>query len=178
LFITLSTFAQKKYDAKTSETTVSLEGKTLKGYKTNFDFSREDVRRGWWEYARKFGNPLNMKTYYKVTIPAERTDGNVDLELFTQTTGGTSGSDLFLGLELEKYKPQALGMILEFKKIFYITDLTDEINDQMDLAKDLSSSYKNSINNEERNEILVRLNLVIAKIAELKNQIKEIEKAE
>ncbi|MEO1255432.1 MAG: hypothetical protein AAFY41_11190, partial [Bacteroidota bacterium] len=122
LFISLLTFAQKRYDTSTSEAKITLEGKDLVGYETTFDFAREEVRKGWWKYAKAFGNPLNMKSYYKVTIPSETNEGNVDLEVYTQSIAGESGgTSFFLGLENEKYQQQALALIADFKKKFYIS---------------------------------------------------------
>lgn len=176
MFISFSTFGQKSFDTKAAPAQLSLEGKTLNGYKTTFDFGWEKVRRGWWEYAREFSSPLNMKTYYKVTIPSETTDGNVDLVIFTQTTDGNGGTEFFLGLENEKYKKQALTMILDFKKGFYIDDLVEQIEDKQKKADDLSNEYRDAVMETEKQQILNQLNKLEEEIEQLKAEIKSIEK--
>jgi hypothetical protein len=176
LFISFSTFGQKKYDTKATSAQLSLEGKTLSGYKASFDFGWEEVRRGWWEYAREFASPLNMKTYYKVTIPSETTDGNVDLLIYTQTTDGKGGTEFFLGLENEKYKKQALTMILDFKKGFYIDDLVEQIEGKQGKADDLSRKYRDAVMETEKQQILNQLNKLEEEIEQLRAEIKSIER--
>ncbi len=169
-------FAQKKYSPKATAAQLSLEGKALKGYTTNFDFGWEEVRRGWWEYARAFGAPLNMKTYYKVTVPSQISDGNVDIEIFTQTTDGNGGSDFFLGVENEKYNEQALAMILDFKKEFYIKDLLERIEDKQEKADDLSDEYRDAALETKKQELLNQIAEIEKEIEGLKAEIKMIEK--
>ena len=177
MFVLSFTFAQKKYSAKANSSQLSLEGKALVGYSTSFDFAREDVRKGWWKYARTFGSPLNMKTYYKVTIPSERTDGNVDLEIYTQTTDGQGGTVFFLGLESKKYKDQARTMILDFKKKFYINDLLAQIEDNADKSNKLSSEYRNSVIESRQTELLQQIAALEQENQKLKDEIKKIEKS-
>lgn len=176
MFACTLTFAQKKYSSKAASSQLSLEGKTLTGYTTSFDFAREDVRKGWWKYARAFGSPLNMKTYYKVTVPADRTDGNVDLEIFTQSTDGTGGTVFFLGLENDTYKDQALSMLLNFKKKFYINDLLDQITNNQIASEKLSSSYRNTVIESEQQDMLKQITDLEKANKKLKEQIKKIEK--
>ena len=168
-------FSQKKYEPKASAAQLSLEGKTLKGYTTNFDFGREDVRRGWWEYAREFGAPLNMKTYYKVTVPSQINDGNVDIVIFTQTTDGNGGSDFFLGVENEKYNEQALAMILDFKKEFYIKDLVERIEEKQEKADDLSDEYRDAVLEGKKQDLLNQITAIEQEIEGLRQRIKTIE---
>ncbi|WP_420576881.1 hypothetical protein [Ekhidna sp.] len=176
LFTLTVGFAQKKYSPKATAAQLSLEGKALKGYTTNFDFGWEEVRRGWWEYARAFGAPLNMKTYYKVTVPSQISDGNVDIEIFTQTTDGNGGSDFFLGVENEKYNEQALAMILDFKKEFYIKDLLERIEDKQEKADDLSDEYRDAALETKKQELLNQIAEIEKEIEGLKAEIKMIEK--
>lgn len=175
LFTLLVSFSQKKFEPKATSAQLSLEGKTLKGYTTNFDFGWEDVRRGWWEYARAFGTPLNMKTYYKVTVPSQINDGNVDIEIFTQTTDGNGGSDFFLGVENEKYDEQARTMILDFKKEFYIKDLVEQIEKKQEKADDLSDEYRDSVLETKKLELLNQISTIEKEIAQLRDRIKAIE---
>ncbi|MEO9872338.1 hypothetical protein [Ekhidna sp.] len=176
LFVFGSSFCQKKYDQKTENSDLTLEGKSLKGYKTSFDFGREEVRKGWWKYAREFGSPLNMKSYYKVTIPSETTDGNVDLVIFTQTLDGNGGTDFFLGLENEKYREQGLSMVLDFKKKFYINDLVKQIDHKLDQSYSLSQQYRDEILEDKKQELLDRITSLEQEVEGLKDLIRMIEK--
>ena len=142
---------------------------------TAFDFSREDVRKGWWKYARTFGSPLNMRTYYKVTIPSETTDGNVDLEIYTQTTSREEGgTTFFLGLENKTYEKQALAMILDFKKSFYLEQLVEAIAEKQKKANELSNQYLDSILDDKRKELLTNIAQIEAEIQQLMEEIKVI----
>lgn len=170
------TFAQKKYSPKAASSQLILEGKSLTGYSTNFDFAREEVRKGWWKFAREFGSPLNMKTYYKVTIPSERTDGNIDLEIFTQTTDGQGGTDFFLGLENKTYKEQARTMLRDFKKKFYINDLLDQIDANQAKSEKLSGEYRNAVLESKQQELLNEITALEEVNQQLREQIKAIEK--
>lgn len=177
MFITIATFGQKKYESKAASSQLTLEGKSLSGYKTSFDFAWEDVRKGWWKYARDFGTPLNMKSYYKVTIPSQTTDGNVNLEIFTQATKSKKGSDFFLGLQNKKYEEQALTMILDFKKKFYIQHMVDLLDRAIEKADNLSDLYEEASTEAEKKEILERLNKAEIDMELIKEQIREIEKS-
>ncbi|SNS53504.1 hypothetical protein SAMN05421640_0562 [Ekhidna lutea] len=170
-------FAQKTYNTEIKSARLNLEGKSLSGYSTQFDFDREDVRKGWWEYAREFGSPLNMKTYYKITIPSETTDGNVDLEIFTQTTEIKGGSSFFLGVANKKYDEQAKSMILDFKKNIYIDYYIELITFRIDKSDDLGKQYRDEELERKRAEILKQINQLEEEVEWLKNKIKTIEKS-
>ena len=177
MFIFSLTFAQKKYAPDAHSSQLTLEGKALAGYSSAFDFSREEVRKGWWKYAREFGSPLNMKDYYKVTIPSETTDGNVDLEIFTQTTAGEGGTLFFLGLENTKYKEQALTMLQDFKKKFYISDLLSRIDEKLDASFDLSKAYRDEILDDRKKELLRQITQLEKEVEVLKQEIRTIERS-
>lgn len=154
LFTLSSVFGQKKYTQEVKAQELILDGKALKGYTSNFGFEREEVRKGWWKYAKEFGNPLNMKSYYIVKIPAETTDGNVDMEVVTQTTSGKGGCNFFLGLSNETYKPQALAILLDFKKKFYISQLTAQLTENLGKGNELGKKYRDTIVESERWKLL------------------------
>lgn len=156
---------------------ITLEGKTLIGYATQFDFSREEVRKGWWKYAREFGSPLNMQSYYKVTIPSETTNGNVDLEIYTQTTDDVQGVRFFLGLESETYKDQALTMLRDFKKKFYINSLIEEIESNQKESVKLSAEYRNEVLESKQKQLLSQITALEQANELLREQIKAIEKS-
>lgn len=173
----LSSIGQKKYSAKATSTEITLEGKTLVGYKTSFDFQWNEVRKGWWKYAKDFGAPLNMKTYYKVTIPSETTDGNVNLEVFTQTTEGKKKTDFFLGLENNKYEEQALLLLQDFKKKFYIEDLLAKIEKEQQQSEKLSDQYRNRSSKKQKQEALQKITKIERSIEALKEEIRRIERS-
>ncbi len=177
MFVLSLTFAQKKYSPKAAPSQLTLEGKSLTGYTTSFDFAREEVRKGWWKFAREFGSPLNMKTYYKVTVPSEGTDGNVDLEIYTQTTDGKGGTQFFLGLESGTYKDQALTMILDFKKKFYINDLLAQIEENQTKSEKLSNEYREAILESKQQDLLKQITDLEDENQKLKERIKKIEKS-
>lgn len=175
MFAAISVWAQKKYDNQITAASKSLEGKSLSGYSTQFDFDRESVRRGWWEYSREFGSPLNMKTYYKVKIPSTSNEGNVDILIFTQTEAGTSGVVFFLGVESDQFKDQAKSLLQDFKKSFYIDDLLSQINDKQKSAKNLSDEYEDTVLDTKREELLSQITVLKDEIEKLKTEIREIE---
>ncbi|MEO9483262.1 MAG: hypothetical protein ABJG47_07450 [Ekhidna sp.] len=177
LFVFTATFAQKKYSSKATSSQLSLEGKSLTGYVTSFDFAWEDVRKGWWKYAREFGNPLNMKTYYKVTIPSERTDGNVDLVVYTQTSDGKGGADFFLGLSNETYKEQAHSMLLDFKKKFYIEALLNQIEKNQEKSEKIGGEYRDAVTDSRKQELIKEIAALERTNRKLKDRIKKIEKS-
>lgn len=176
LFASGALFAQKKYDTKTESSSKSLEGKSLSGFTTVFGYDRADVRKAWWKYARAFGTPLDMRSYYKVTIPSESTDGNVDLELFTQSSGEGKVATFFLGVENSKYKEQAKLLLLDFKKMFYIQQVVNEIEGKQAEADELGKAYKKNAAKKERQKVLRKTKELEKQIEELKRQIKEIER--
>ena len=175
LFATGVTLGQTNFNTKTTSTQVSLEGKTISGYKTEFDFGREEVRKGWWKYAREFGSPLNMRTHYKVTIPSETNDGNVDLLIFTQTTAGDGGTTFFLGLENDTYKDQALSLLIDFKKNFYINELLNEIEQKQTEAQSLCKKYEAAILETEKKKLLDKLLKIEEEVERLIGEVRGVE---
>ncbi|MEM7298526.1 MAG: hypothetical protein AAF391_09710, partial [Bacteroidota bacterium] len=154
----------------------SIEGKSLDGYSTHFSFEREAVRRGWWNYSREFGSPLNMKEYYKVTVPSKTTDGNVDLIIYTQTTSVKGGASFFLGVEGEEYKEQSKNLLIDFKKGFYIDQVLEKIDVKKDEAKNLSDEYEETVLEDRRVAILNEITAIKAEIEAYKSEIRAIEK--
>lgn len=157
------------------KTSFVIEGKTLTGYKTVFDFSRESVRRGWWKFSREFGSPLDMRKYYKVVIPAASNDGNVDLMLFAVSTEVGEKCSFFLGIENDQYESQAKKLVKDFKKQFYIEYYLRIIEKRQEEAKLLSDEYDGKKNKRKKKQILDALNEKRAEIDELKKVIKGIE---
>ena len=116
-----------------------------------------------------------MKTYYKVTVPSERTDGNVNLEIFTQTVRGEGGTEFFTGLEGDTYQEQALVMLLDFKKKFYITELISLIEKKQEKADDLCDEYLDQVLDSKKKELLNEIAEIELEIEGLRGDIKAIE---
>ena len=157
-----------------SPTSLDLESKSVVGFGTEFDFTKEQVRRGWWKYARQFGNPSDMRTYYEVTIPADATDGNVNLVIYTQTL--VEGKTIFkLGLKEEKYKSQAKELMRVFKKDFYIQFYLEQLKTKELEAQKFSSQYESAVGEEEKSAALILLDAKRDEIEFLKEEIRKIE---
>lgn len=164
--------AQGQFNAKVEQVSININGERRVGYKTVFDFSREEVRHSWWKYAKRFGRPINMKSYYKVIVPSSETDGNVDIEIIAQTSETTKGSIFFLGLENEAYKEQVKGILIDFKKDLYVKGLIREIKSIENKCSELAENYRKSragkfldliAKNQRKTEILKNEIIVIEK---------------
>ncbi len=158
-----------------TETSLGLEGKILTGYVSSFDFSREEVRRGWWKYARQFGNPIDMREFYKVKIPSTTTDGNVDLTIYSQTLADASATKFKIGLEEKKYKVQVEELLKDFKKDFYIQHYLGELKLKELEAEKYSSQYESALDDEDKSEALNNLNSKREEIERLKEEIRKVE---
>jgi hypothetical protein len=167
--------AQKAFDLEVKDTSLNLDGKSVVGYLTEFDFTREEVRKGWWKYARQFGSPLDMRTYYLVKISSETTDGNVDLSIYSQALEEGGKAFFKLGVEEEKYKVQVEELIKVFKKDFYIKFYLAELSLKEVEAEKYSGQFASAVLGEEKSEALNALNLLREEIEWLKEEIRKVE---
>ncbi len=167
--------AQKKFDLTIKPVTLNLEEKNLVGYGSEFDFPREQVRKGWWRYARQFGSPLDMREYYMVRVPSETTDGNVDLTIYAQALEAEAGTSFSLGLEEEKYKVQVEELLKVFKKDFYIQYYLAELKLVELEAEKYSRQYESALEEEGKSEALNLLNTKREEIELLKKEIRKVE---
>ncbi|MEP5611852.1 MAG: hypothetical protein ABJP45_06355 [Cyclobacteriaceae bacterium] len=175
LFGFLQVNGQKRFDLTINGTSLDLDGESLTGFGSEFDFTRDEVRKGWWKYARQFGSPLDMRTYYEVTIPAAASDGNVDLLVFAQTIE-EGGKTLFkIGLKEEKYKTQAKELLRVFKKDFYIQFYLAELKLKELAAQKYSSQYETALQEEEKSAALTLLNSTKQEMEFLKEEIRKVE---
>ena len=175
MFSTGSTIGQKKFDLSLKGGSLEIGGVSLTGYQTQFDFAREEVRKGWWKYARQFGNPLDMRTHYEVTVPSDHTDGNIDLKIYAQSVDGAEGSIFNVGIESEKYKVQVEELLKEFKRHFYIQYYVEEIKLKDLEAAGLSRKYESAKLDEDKQTALNDLNAVQREVDRLRKVIKMIE---
>lgn len=175
LFAFTAVISQKTYTGEFEKTSFVIEGKTLDGYKSSFDFSREQVRKGWWKYSREFGSPVDMRKYYKVVIPSASNDGNVDLMIYAVSTEVGNDCSFFLGVENKQYDKQVAKLSKDFKKHFYIEYYLSHIQKKQEEAKQLSDEYDGKKGRRKKQLILDSLNEKRAEIDQLKEVIKGIE---
>lgn len=136
----------QSFDPTINATHWTVDGEVRQGFSTDFGFSAKDVEKGWWRFSRKFGRPLNMKTYCRVTIPGETNQGNVDIELLSKTLTNKEGSTFFLTVnertipetKKENYLNQVKIMLQDFKKSYYLSVLEDQLKKEEKKAKKLS----------------------------------------
>jgi hypothetical protein len=176
LFAFTAAISQKNFNVQFEKTSFVIEDKTLAGYKTLFDFSREQVRKGWWKYSREFGSPLDMRKYYKVVIPAATNEGNVDLMIYAVSTEDGNNCSFFLGVENKQYDKQVAKLVKDFKKQFYIDFYLNQIKKKQEEAEQLSDEYDGKRGRRKKQLILDALNEKRAEIDQLKEVIKGIER--
>lgn len=169
-------FSQKKFDLNQKEVSFDVDGKTLQGIQTAFDFGRDEVRKGWWRYAKRFGTPLDMRSHYLITIPSEATDGNVDLKIYSKTFLDQNTIRFNIGLESKQYQSQLKELLFQFKRDFYIRYYLNEIHFVRLSAVRISEEYATEANNRKKNQLLKQLKTKQSTIEKLKDEIKTIEK--
>jgi len=174
LFSSTIIYGQATYKSLVQKSSLNLEGKVIEGYSSNFDFSREEVRRGWWEYARKFGSPINMKTFYKVKISSDYTDGNSDLMLYAKADASQQGVSFFLGVGESEFKDQVKSLLLDFKKDFYIKSVIKKMEDKEKEVFQLSESYCSNPVEGNRDRVLSEILKLRRSVKILRDEIKEI----
>ena len=137
----------QSFDLTINRDHITIDGQQLEAFSTGFDHSAREVEKGWWRYCRTFGRPVNMRSYYRVIVPREVNQGNVDLELFARTASQrTGGSIFFLALNAANiptarqniYQPQIRVMLGDFKKKFYLELLQEQLEKEERKAKKLS----------------------------------------
>lgn len=147
IFFQTTLLVAQSFDQKVDEVKMTIEGKVREGYKTNFDFPAKTIERAWWSYCRDFGRPLNMKGYYRVTIPKEVNNSDVALDLLSISSAVKIGSSFFLALDdtslpqskVSTYERQVLGILQRFKQTVYINELNEKLES---LEKDAARASK------------------------------------
>ncbi|WP_421891689.1 hypothetical protein [Marinoscillum sp.] len=163
---------------------LTIDGKARDGISTSFDFPAREVERGWWRYSREFGRPLNMRGYYKVTIPSEVNSGNVDITLLSKTLSSKTGCKFFLVLDQEHvpvtkvaaYNAQIKTILQDFKKTYYI----DELGETLEKAEKKAASASKKVSKSDGNgkeKALAELTGYQKQIEAIKNQLKIIYQA-
>lgn len=140
----------QRLDPEISETRLMISGASHAGFSTYFDQPANVIQKSWWRYAREFGRPLNMKTYYEVTIPSTENTGNVDLVLLSKTLVKGNGSTFFLTIADEQlpdnrktaYREQVRLILLEFKRVHFLDEMEELIQAQEKKVKKLSKEVE------------------------------------
>lgn len=166
---------QKKFDLSANGIVFKIDGKKLVGYESSFDFTKEEVRKGWWRYVRAFGSPVDMRTYYLVKIPAQSTDGNVDLSIYAQTTGDGVPAQFKIGIEDKKYKVQVEELIKVFKKDFYIQYYLSKLKVKEQEAERIANDYASASEELQKEKLLSTLSSKKEQVDWLKEEIRKIE---
>lgn len=130
-FFWLSQLAAQQFTPNIYEETLTVAGAARAGYITDFPFSAKEIEKEWWRFAKEFGRPLNMRSYYETTIPSEINSGTVDVILLSKTLRKGSGSQFFLSLKADKlpkdkkdeYFNQVKQIIQNFKQSIYLDKL-------------------------------------------------------
>lgn len=170
LICSFTTMNAQTFSSVPNKDKITLEGKPIEGFSIGFDYSGKEVEKGWWKYCRSFGRPINMRTYYKVTIPSEENGGNVDLELLSKVFASKGDSKFFLGLnplnipdpKQEVYHRQIRSLVADFKKRFYLNDLENQLRREEKKTKRLSKKVDRG--NDQAFEALIRQEKVLDRL--------------
>lgn len=125
----------QSFDRTIQGSTLSLPEKSLEGFATKMDFGADDLKLGWWKYAKRFALPLNQRTHYEVTIPA--TNDSRKVVIYTMV-GDESNKPYSFKLALptdgmseedkKKYSAQAKAMLLDFKRWYYLRHYEEKLS--------------------------------------------------
>jgi|GEM_PF-1304124 len=172
------------FSAQINPDKLTIDGKARDGISTSFDFPAKEVERGWWRYSREFGRPLNMRGYYKVTVPSEVNSGNVDIILLSKTLGSKTGCKFFVALDQENvpktkvaaYNAQIKTILQDFKKAYYIEELGEILGKAEKKAATASKKVSKS-NGNGKEKALHELTSYQKQIETIKSQLKIIYQA-
>lgn len=182
-FMTLLAGSQA-FDSRIDETSLAIAGQNQKGFLTRFTISAKQLEKAWWRYCREFGRPLNMKGYYKVTIPSELNSGNVNLNLLSKSMSSKTGSTFFLALDREgvptdkvkAYHSQVEQILQSFKVSFATEQLEEQLADlEKDAKKTSKRVAKSTGNSKDRH--LQELRKIEEKIEAIKLRLAEVNSA-
>ena len=180
-FFFIGTVQGQNFSELVSDKTMSISAKAYNGFYTEFDFNAKNVERGWWDYSRSFGRPLNMRGYYKVTIPSDVNSGTVDLVLLSRTVSGKNSCGFFLCLDesniskdkILDYKKQLKVILKDFKKTYYIEQLEDVL-EQLEKKAIKTSKKVSKAKGKSKERFLQDLETQQEHIAQTKAKLKEI----
>ncbi|REE00482.1 hypothetical protein [Marinoscillum furvescens] len=130
-FFWLFPLCAQQFTPNIYEETLTLAGQSRKGYITDFPFGAKEIAKEWWRFSKDFGRPLNMRSYYEITIPSDIHQGTVEITLYSKTLRKGSGSQFFLTLKTEKipkqkhadYMSQVKQVMQNFKQTVYLQKL-------------------------------------------------------
>lgn len=183
LFSSGSMYAQDFYPEISNER-YTIEGTSRQGFSSIFAYSIKDLEKGWWKYSRQFGHPLNMKDYYKVSVPSDSRSERVAIVLLSKTIKSNQGSKFFLtfereGLPKEKlagFNEQVNTILENFKQTFYLERIT-ELLEKQELKTKKWSKKVDKARGGNKKRALDELKLLESEIDQLKMTIKEVYEA-
>lgn len=172
----------QSYSSEPTQTTLTIEGNTHKGYKTYFEYESAKVTRAFWQYAKTFAHLENHKSYYLVEIPPKDPAVEQPMILFGQPTAQGSTTFFTLAIDLSAtegesatYLKQVKNLLMEFKVDVYMKDFQSQINQLSKEAKKLSKAHqaalkKGKLFSEESAVILSRLQSIEKQIGQYRSQ--------
>lgn len=187
LFFLWSWVFGQEYSSDFKRSDLSLENKTYPGYETQFDFSAEDVRFGFWKYSRSFGIPRNMRGHYEIIIPASG-ESNTELKLFSKTTGDEESARFQLAInttgisesQQKNYLNQASELIRDFKLSFYRDYFQGEIDQRTKRYNRLGKRYKRLVKKDgsrpQKSKTLDKMLILEEEIRELRLNVLDLRK--
>ncbi|MFT7195868.1 MAG: hypothetical protein ACI83W_000217 [Marinoscillum sp.] len=163
---------------------LTIESVAYKAYSTAFDASAKTIEKAWWRHIREFGRPLNMRSYYIITIPAELNDGTVATELFSRVLATKTGSRFYLALNTKDipaekvagYNKEIESIIQTFKKSYYITLFENQLAKEEKQAVRTSKKVSKA-KGKQREKALEELEQIDANKEAIQVKLKEVYKA-
>ena len=174
----------QEFDPRIEKSTLTINHKAREGYQSRFDISAKKLERAWWGYSREFGRPLNMKGYYQVTIPSHLNSGNVDLVLLSKSLANKKGCTFFLtideqGIPKDKksaYLNQVKVILQTFKVNYFVSELSEKLEDLEDRAATVSKRVAKSSGNSKQKHIN-QMQKLEEEIELIKHQLTEVNDA-
>lgn len=171
----------QEIDKSMNEGQLTFEGTAHEGVFSTFPERRNTLERQWWKYARDFSRPVNMKQYYRTTIPSEVNGSDVDIVLLSKTQKSGRGSRFFLALDpsgipkakVASYQSQVKGILMGFKRHYYLSILQEDLKDLEKKAARASAKIK-KLNGRSRSANFNELQQINAEIEHKKATIREV----
>ena len=118
------------FDRQISSGTVDVDGESIKGYQTHFDFNADRVEKGLWKFSHAFAKTTDLRTHHEISIPVEKS--NQSIQLVAQVVNLDGKSCLFKlsakDSSPEQVRSQLKDFIVQFKRYFYLEYYQQEID--------------------------------------------------
>jgi DNA-directed RNA polymerase subunit F len=184
MFFSLYEIKAQNFIESIASDKLTIESVAYKAYSTAFDASAKTIEKAWWRHIREFGRPLNMRSYYIITIPAELNDGTVATELFSRVLATKTGSRFYLALNTKDipaekvagYNKEIESIIQTFKKSYYITLFENQLAKEEKQAVRTSKKVSKA-KGKQREKALEELEQIDANKEAIQVKLKEVYKA-